>query len=85
MNYINAYYDSTVSALYSASNLCVPIILCHSLKQYWNMKLVQLKADCVFWHNMQVDRQLHGVLQYIRAMTQQLILHLVVNWEVFLS
>jgi len=49
------------------------------------MKLVQLKADCVFWHNMQVDRQLHGVLQYIRAMTQQLILHLVVNWEVFLS
>ena len=68
LNYINAYYDSIVSALYCASNMCVPRIPCNSLKPYWNMQMDQLKADSVFWHNMWISagRPATGVLQHIR-------------------
>jgi len=45
---INAYYESVVFALQTASCLNIPHVPCHSLKPFWNEELDRLKADsCV--------------------------------------
>ena len=42
---INAYYESIMHALHSASHSAIPRIPYHSLKPFWNEELDRLKDD----------------------------------------